>query len=168
MDGFMTRFTDNQRLAAASGHPLDPGWCLPLAWRVRICRLANVVNLTGPFDAAQRRVLYSATTCAAITSGAATAQEQKHHTPKNRQASQRRRHNHLPLSGLFQHPDQQPAEQTREHLLCPLECVPDSFVPPLPKHPSERILRIREGLWTPTPGTTTVQRGLHALGARIR
>src|SRR5262249_30850509 len=53
MDDFVTRSTDDQCLAAAGGHPLDPGWFLTLAWPVQIRQFANVVDLAGPLYAAQ-------------------------------------------------------------------------------------------------------------------
>ena len=48
MNGLVALLTDNQSLAAACGHPLDPGRFLTLSWSVQIRELADVVNLTGP------------------------------------------------------------------------------------------------------------------------
>jgi len=48
MNGLVALLTDNQGLAAACSHPLDPGRLLPLSWSVQIRQLADVVYLTGP------------------------------------------------------------------------------------------------------------------------
>src|SRR5262249_42775881 len=53
MNGFMARLANDQRLAVAGRHPLDPGRLVAPAWLVQICELADVVNLTAPFSPAQ-------------------------------------------------------------------------------------------------------------------
>ena len=48
MNGLVALLTDDQGLAAAGSHPLDPGRFLALSWSVQIRQLADVVDLTGP------------------------------------------------------------------------------------------------------------------------
>src|SRR5262249_53333961 len=53
MNGLVAPSADDQGLAAARRHPLDPGRLLVLAWSVQIRQLVDVVNLTGPLGATQ-------------------------------------------------------------------------------------------------------------------
>jgi len=50
MNGLVTLLTDNQGLAAARGHPLDPGRLLALSRSVQVRQLVDVVDLTGLLD----------------------------------------------------------------------------------------------------------------------
>jgi hypothetical protein len=58
MNGLVALLTDNQSLAAACSHPLDPGRFLTLAWSVQIRELADVVNLTGPLAFLSQKALH--------------------------------------------------------------------------------------------------------------
>src|SRR5205809_998391 len=57
MNGLMAGLANDQRLAAARRHPLDPERFFALAWSVQIRQLADVVNLTVPFCPAQLALL---------------------------------------------------------------------------------------------------------------
>jgi len=48
MNGLVALLTDDQSLAAARSHPLDPGRFLALSRSIQIGKLADVVDLTGP------------------------------------------------------------------------------------------------------------------------
>ena len=50
MNGLVTLLTDNQGLAAARGHPLDPGRLLAPSRSVQVRQLVEVVDLTGLLD----------------------------------------------------------------------------------------------------------------------
>ena len=53
MNRLVAPLTDDQGLAAAGRHDLDPGRLLPLSWSVQISQLADVVDLTASLGAAQ-------------------------------------------------------------------------------------------------------------------
>ena len=53
MNGLVAPLTDDQGLAAACRHPLDPGRLLALTRSVQIRQLVDVVDLTGPLGATQ-------------------------------------------------------------------------------------------------------------------
>src|SRR5438045_5350033 len=48
MNDLVALLTDDQGLAAACSHPLDPGRLLALSWSVQVRQLVDVVDLTGP------------------------------------------------------------------------------------------------------------------------
>jgi hypothetical protein len=49
MNGLMAWLANDQRLAAAGRHPLDPERLFAPAWLVQISQFVDVVNLTVPF-----------------------------------------------------------------------------------------------------------------------
>jgi hypothetical protein len=53
MNDLVALLTDNQGLAAARSHPLNPGRLFALSWSVQICQLVDVVDLTGPLGTTQ-------------------------------------------------------------------------------------------------------------------
>jgi len=48
MNGLVALLADDQGLAAACSHPLDPGRFLALSGSVQVRQLVDVVDLTGP------------------------------------------------------------------------------------------------------------------------
>jgi hypothetical protein len=48
MNGLVALLTDDQGLATACSHPLDPGRFLAPSWSIQVRQLADVVDLTGP------------------------------------------------------------------------------------------------------------------------
>ena len=53
VNGLVALLADNQGLAVARRHPLDPGRLFALAWSVQVRQPVDVVNLTGPLGTTQ-------------------------------------------------------------------------------------------------------------------